>query len=283
MSLCSESLFWGCSLSSSWLLGVQPPFFAVHSFVFKSAFCGDLLISFGQSHMRWSGLLHPKQLLFFCWYSLTALVKQMIFSIGWSVPPDPPDALTSSSAEDSVSPSPSCFTLESTSPSSFPMVAAQVVKVCCPSVYVRGISSLGFWEHVAFNPLVIAVFGGRGSLASALLSCFCVARSRLEQPAGFSLSTLWTSICQYWGLRPSQKQSCFIFSMCFGAESFLDTPTGVSGPAVTCTPQIQLHSFPIPAWGDRAPCWGCWMSLWHHNVHTMSAKCHSGLHLHLNS
>ena len=55
--------------------GALAPFFAVPSLVFKYAFQADLLISFWQSHMRWLGLPHLKQLLFFFWYSLTALAK----------------------------------------------------------------------------------------------------------------------------------------------------------------------------------------------------------------
>ena len=92
--------------------GAQPPFFAIPSFGFKSALHALLLISFGQSHMRWSGLPHPKKLLFFCWYSLTTLTKQTIYSVGWSVPPTPPDVSASLSAEDAVSPSPSWFASE---------------------------------------------------------------------------------------------------------------------------------------------------------------------------
>ena len=83
---------WGVSSGDvCWLAtgfwGAWPPFFAVPSLVFKFAFCADLLMSFGQSCTRWSGLLHLKQLLFFCWYSLTALAKWTIYSIGWSAPP----------------------------------------------------------------------------------------------------------------------------------------------------------------------------------------------------
>ena len=85
------------------LWGTWPPFFAIPPFAFKSTFCAVLLMSFRQSHMRWLGLLHPKQL-FFCWYSSNTLKKWMMYSIGWSVLPTPPDVVTSSSAEDSVSP-----------------------------------------------------------------------------------------------------------------------------------------------------------------------------------
>ena len=46
MSLCSGSLFQGCLLSDSWLLRAQPPFFAIPSLVFKSAFHVDFLIIF---------------------------------------------------------------------------------------------------------------------------------------------------------------------------------------------------------------------------------------------
>ena len=118
-------------------LRAQLPFFAVPSFVFKSAFHADLLMSFRQSHMRWWGLLHLKQLLFFCWHSLTTLAKQPMYSIGWSVPPALSDTSTPLSAKGSVSPL-SCLAPESASPSSFPMVAAQAVKVWFPFSLHKG-------------------------------------------------------------------------------------------------------------------------------------------------
>ena len=80
MSLCSRTLIQGCLLSGSWLLRAHSPFFAVPSFVFKSPFHTDFLMSFGQSHMRWSGLSHPKQLLFFFWYSSTDILHMLICS-----------------------------------------------------------------------------------------------------------------------------------------------------------------------------------------------------------
>ena len=113
--------FWGPGLPS-----LPFPIF------FKIFFPYRLLLSFGQSHMRWSGLPHPKQLLFFCWHGSTTFVKQMIYSIGWSVPFPLSDALTSLSAEGSISLSPSWFTPESSSTSSLPTVAAQTVKIQLP-------------------------------------------------------------------------------------------------------------------------------------------------------
>ena len=63
--------------------GVQPPFFAIPSFMFKSAFWADLLMSFGQLCMRWSRLLHPKQFLLSFWYNSITLAIQTIYSITW--------------------------------------------------------------------------------------------------------------------------------------------------------------------------------------------------------
>ena len=111
--------------------GAQPSFFATLSFALKSAFHAVLLMSFRQSHTRWSGLPHLK-LLFFCWYSLTALAKGMIYSLGWSVWSALPNALTSLSAEGSISLTPSCFSLGSSPTSLVQIVAAWVVKVWLP-------------------------------------------------------------------------------------------------------------------------------------------------------
>ena len=155
--------------------GAWPPFFAITCFAFKSV----MLISFGQSLMRWLGLLHPKQL-FFCWYSMNALAKQVIHTTGWSIPPTLPDVLASLAAEDAVSLSPSCFALEFSSTLLLPMVAAQVVKVQLPFNLHEGKRFPDIWECVTFNTPVTKVFGGSGSLAPVLLSSFLTARSRSE-------------------------------------------------------------------------------------------------------
>ena len=160
--------------------GVWPPFFVVPSFMFKLTFLVVLLRSFGQSLMRWSGLLHLKQFPVFFWYNLIALAKQMIYPTHLSALPTVLGVSTSSPAEDSVSPSPSCFAQEFYSTSLLPMVSAWVMKVWLPFNLHKGKRFCEVWECVTFNTLVMAVFGGSGSLASVPLSSFLVARSRSE-------------------------------------------------------------------------------------------------------
>ena len=122
--------------------GTQPPFFAIHSFMFKYTFWVDLLTSFRQSFMRWSGLLHSKQFLFFFWYNSTTLVKQMIYLMDWSISPILPNTSTSLSADSSVSPSHFSSLPGSSSASSFLMIKAQTAKMLLPFSLHRGINSL---------------------------------------------------------------------------------------------------------------------------------------------
>ena len=180
MFLCSSCLIWDACRVATGFWGVQPPFFAVLSFVYKSTFQADLLRSLGQSHMRWSGLQHPKQYLFFFWYNSTALVKWILYSMDWSVSPPLLEASSPSPADDSVSPYPSGFAPESFPASSFPMVEAGVVKVHLPFSLCEGNKFPVIWECIMFSPLVAADLGGKGSLASAHLSSFHVAKRRPE-------------------------------------------------------------------------------------------------------
>ena len=121
-----------CLLNSSWLLRGSASLFAIPSFMFKYAFHADLLTSFGQSHMRWLGLLHLKQFLFFFWYNSTTLAKQAMCLMDWSASFTLPDTSTSSSVEYSVSSSPSCSTPGSSSATSFPTVTDQMAVVWLP-------------------------------------------------------------------------------------------------------------------------------------------------------
>ena len=99
-----------------------------------------------------------------------------MYSTDWSASFTSPDASTYSSGEGSVSSSPSGSTLRFSSTTSFPTVAAQVVKVQLPFSLNKGNRFPGIWEDVMVDPIVTAVFGGRGSLVSACLSSFHAAR-----------------------------------------------------------------------------------------------------------
>ena len=139
-----------------------------------------------------------------------------------------------------------------------------------PSVCTRGINSL--WSE-NISCLIHWLQLSLGT--DGLLSSSHAARSRSEWSVGVSPSTSWTSKCQYSGLR-HYRSSHASYPPHVWAKSFLATPAGLSGFAATDTPWIQLLSLQIPAWGNRVLYWGCWTSLWHHNVHPMSVKCHSG-------
>ena len=161
--------FWGAQ--SPFLL--SPPLYLMH-------FLTDLLMSFQQSHMRWPGFPHPKQFLVFFWYNSTTLVKWVMYSMDWSASYTLLNDSTFSSAEGSDSSSPSCSTPGSSFAMSFLTVTAWAANVQLPFSLHKGNRFPGIWEHITFDPLVAAVLGGRGSMASANLSSFHVARSRLE-------------------------------------------------------------------------------------------------------
>ena len=106
ISSCTRHLIWGCPLRCSQFVRAQAPFFAITSFMCKYAFWVGLLTSFGQSHMKWSVLPHPKQFLFFFWYNSTAFVKWVMYLTYQSASFTLPDASTSWSGEGPVSSSP---------------------------------------------------------------------------------------------------------------------------------------------------------------------------------
>ena len=159
--------------------GAQPPFFFV-PFSFKLTFWAVLLRAFGQSFMRWSGLPHPKQFWFFLWYSSTALAKWTIYLTNWSASPTPFRVSVPSSAEDSASSSPSGFAPEPSSASLLSTVPDWVVKVWMPFNFWEGNKFLGSENEL--HPILQLqwFFRSRGSLASAHLSNFWAASSRLE-------------------------------------------------------------------------------------------------------
>ena len=152
--------------------GAWPPFFAIPSSIFKYVFWVDLLMSFGQSHMRWLGLPHQRQFWFLFWYNSTTFAKQVMYLTDWPDSSTLPNASTSSSAQSSVSSCLYCSTPGSSSATSFPMVSAWVAKVWLLFSLCKGNRFPGVWECITFDPSVTAVLGGRGSLASAHLSSF---------------------------------------------------------------------------------------------------------------
>ena len=203
------SLIWGCQLSNYWFLGTWLPFFAVPSFTFKLTLQAVLLQSFGQSFMRWSGLLHPKQFWFFFWYSAIALAKLMIEQTCLSAPPIPFE-VSGSSSEDSASSSPSGFTLKSSSAPMLSTMADQAVKVWVPFSFLEGknppmsvwlgniwsSSLLEWWEKVDFGggPMSIQSAGssrGRKGCLPQLGIPFCM----VPPPTDPSLSS---SPCRHW-------------------------------------------------------------------------------------
>ena len=197
-------------------------------------------MSFSQSHMRSSGLPHPKQLLFFCWYSVTTLAKQMIYSIGWSVPPTLPDTSTSSSAKGYVSPSPSCFTLESSSTSLSPKVTAWAVKVQLPFSLHKGSENMSCSIHWLQLSLGVEV-----PWSLPFFPAFIWLGAGQSSQLGFCHLLYEPTFTCIWGLGPHRSNHAS--SQHSLAGSFLGTLTGVSGPAATDAPHIQPHSPLIPA------------------------------------
>ena len=59
MFLCLDHVIQDVCWVAADFCGAQPPFFAIPSFVFKHAFWADMLVSFGKSHIRCSGLPYP--------------------------------------------------------------------------------------------------------------------------------------------------------------------------------------------------------------------------------
>ena len=84
-----------------------------------------------------------------------------------------------------------------------------------------------------------------------------------------------------WGWDPDRNDPT-LFPPYAPVGSFQDTPSGVSGPAVTSALPIWPHSPLILAWGNTAPYLGHQMSVLLHNAHPMSGGHLSGWYLCLN-
>ena len=209
--------------------GVWSPFFIIPSFMFKLAFCAVLLRYFRQSLTRWSGWPHAKQFWFFFWYSLTTLAKWMMYSSNWSAPSTPTEVSGSPPSEDLTS---SAF---------FAWVFDNSIAFHCSWSGSEGMTALQLpegnkfpdvWEWVLFNPPVGVVFKSRGSLASVHFPISGPLR------AGWSI---WQDVHHphhgptITGIQgPGPHRSNPTSSpLCTSVGSFLDTLTGVSGPAAT--------------------------------------------------
>ena len=158
MFLCLGHLIWRCPLSGSLLLRGLASLLCYLLLCFKYTFQADLLTTLGQSHMKWSGLPHLKQFLFFFWYNSTTLVKLVMYSMGWSASYASPDASASLPAEGPVFSSPSHSSCRSPSAMSFPMVTSQVAKVQLPFSLHEGKRFAWVWECIMFDPLVTAIY-----------------------------------------------------------------------------------------------------------------------------